>query len=413
LKEYIRPFYLKWLYFRVKPEAKPEQWNKTWDYPEFSRDQLPPPVPGKPDIVILPMTDWHTRMQRAQHLAVALGRLGHRCFYLNPNLGREFPAPVRVERRRQSIRLISERVWEVHAGLPREPVFHHRLLQPHEAASVADVLGSLTTGPPAILCQFPLWIPVSNVIKSRSGGSILYDCHDLLSGFSRIAPEIIRAEKQLFEQADVVVFSAKSLLEKQLGEMPWLADKSQLLRNAVDVAHFPPSAGTADRKVIGYAGSLDEWFDVEAVEHAARTYPDCDFVLLGRIEDRKVLTLEKLPNVRLYGEIPYQRLPVYLQQFNVALIPFLVTPLTLATNPIKLYEYFSCGLPVVSSPLPEVELFPEFTYVASTPEGFAQQIGRALAEQNPQLRAARRAVAEKESWAQRAAQLSQILSGNS
>jgi glycosyltransferase involved in cell wall biosynthesis len=278
---------------------------------------------------------------------------------------------------------------------------------------VADVLGSLTTGPPAILCQFPLWIPVSNVIKSRSGGSILYDCHDLLSGFSRIAPEIIRAEKQLFEQADVVVFSAKSLLEKQLGEMPWLADKSQLLRNAVDVAHFPPSAGTADRKVIGYAGSLDEWFDVEAVEHAARTYPDCDFVLLGRIEDRKVLTLEKLPNVRLYGEIPYQRLPVYLQQFNVALIPFLVTPLTLATNPIKLYEYFSCGLPVVSSPLPEVELFPEFTYVASTPEGFAQQIGRALAEQNPQLRAARRAVAEKESWAQRAAQLSQILSGNS
>ena len=84
--------------------------------------------------------------------------------------------------------------------------------------------------------------------------------------------------------------------------------------------------------------------------------------------------------------------------------------MTLATNPIKLYEYFSCGLPVVSSSLPEVEMFPEFTYVASTPQEFAQQIGRALNEQNPQLRARRRAIAEKESWAARAAQLSRIIS---
>jgi glycosyltransferase involved in cell wall biosynthesis len=192
--------------------------------------------------------------------------------------------------------------------------------------------------------------------------------------------------------------------------MPWLAEKSELLRNAVDVSHFPSSGGSEGRKVIGYAGSLDEWFDVDAVECAARMHSDCDFILLGRIEDRKVLRLEALPNVRFYGEIPYDRLPVYLQQFNVALIPFLVTPLTLATNPIKLYEYFSCGLPVVSSPLPEVELFSEYTYVASTPEDFAHQIGRALAEENPQLRARRRAIAEKESWTQRAAQLSQLVS---
>jgi len=87
------------------------------------------------------------------------------------------------------------------------------------------------------------------------------------------------------------------------------------------------------------------------------------------------------------------------------MIPFLLQPLTMSTNPIKLYEYFACGLPVVSSRLPEVERYSELVYLASTPDEFADQLEHALAEDTNALRKRRRLVAESESWISRCKQL--------
>jgi glycosyltransferase involved in cell wall biosynthesis len=186
-----------------------------------------------------------------------------------------------------------------------------------------------------------------------------------------------------------------------LAAMPWLETKSLLVPNAVDAAQFPLSP--AQQPVAGYAGALDEWFDVEAVRCAAECNPGCEFALIGRVEDRRVLALESLPNIRFHGEVPYSQIPAHLSRFRAGLIPFLRTPLTLATNPIKLYEYFSCGLPVVSAPLPEVEAYRELVYLASSPKEFAAQLSRAMAETDESLRRRRRRVAEDESWQARAA----------
>jgi glycosyltransferase involved in cell wall biosynthesis len=90
---------------------------------------------------------------------------------------------------------------------------------------------------------------------------------------------------------------------------------------------------------------------------------------------------------------------------DVAIIPFLSCPLTLATNPIKLYEYFACGLPVVSTRLPEMDQFPGLVYLADNPDEFLVQIEKALQEDDPALRSRRRDVARQESWMARCAQL--------
>ena len=80
------------------------------------------------------------------------------------------------------------------------------------------------------------------------------------------------------------------------------------------------------------------------------------------------------------------------------LIPFKINELTLATNPIKLYEYFSLGMPVVSSRLPEVEQFRELVYIAADSAGFAEAFRDALREDDPERRRRRREVARVESW---------------
>ena len=66
-----------------------------------------------------------------------------------------------------------------------------------------------------------------------------------------------------------------------------------------------------------------------------------------------VSNLQK-PNVHLLGRKAYADLPPYMKRFDVGLIPFRLNELTRNVNPIKLREYFSAGLPVVSSDIPEV-----------------------------------------------------------
>ena len=193
--------------------------------------------------------------------------------------------------------------------------------------------------------------------------------------------------------------------------MPWLGQKAHVVRNGVDVTRFRMAIGGCDgeakRKVVGYVGAIEDWFDVDAVEAAATAYPECDFVFLGKVENQKVLALQqRLSNVQFLGEIAYDHIPEYLEQFDVGLIPFRVQDLTLATNPIKLYEYFSCGLPVVSTALPEVEQYGELVYVAKTAEEFARQTGAALGEgSSGELRARRRDLAQRESWEARVEEL--------
>ena len=49
----------------------------------------------------------------------------------------------------------------------------------------------------------------------------------------------------------------------------------------------------------------------------------------------------------------------YVWQFDVAVIPFKINDITLMTSPIKLFEYFACHKPVVSTPLPECKQYEE------------------------------------------------------
>jgi hypothetical protein len=72
------------------------------------------------------------------------------------------------------------------------------------------------------------------------------------------------------------------------------------------------------------------------------------------------------------------------------------------TNPIKLYEYFSLGLPVVSTPLPEAQAMSELVYIADSSAAFARQVAQALGEQDCARRERRKAVARSESWMARA-----------
>src|SRR5262249_52885783 len=252
--------------------------------------------------------------------------------------------------------ILGPRLAELHARLPLEPVYHQRLLSSAENERLADLIASIApAGKQSVqVLSFPTWLESALLLRKRLGWPIIYDCHDLIGGFRNVAPELVDEEKRVLEEADFVFFSSQKLFELGMAEDRSILNKSIILRNATTPI---PMARRKKGGIIGYIGSLDDWFDIDAIRSCAKRFPDRKIQLIGRGEYEPIRVLRHCPNVEFTGEVEFEKLPEYMAEFDVGLIPFQVTPLTLATNPIKLYEYFSLGMPVVSSRLPEVEAF--------------------------------------------------------
>jgi glycosyltransferase involved in cell wall biosynthesis len=142
----------------------------------------------------------------------------------------------------------------------------------------------------------------------------------------------------------------------------------------------------------------------------ASARPDWSLVLVGPC-DTNAGILSRHKNVRFVGKVPYADIPRYAAAFDVGLIPFVLDKMTVAVNPLKLLEYFACGIPVVSTPLPEVARFGDLVRIGRNIEEFTDGIERALRASDPALRARRINVARESSWAACAEKLSLAIEG--
>src|SRR5205807_7772486 len=173
----------------------------------------------------------------------------------------------------------------------------------------------------------------------------------------------------------------------------------------VDYDHFrkalDPSTSVPEeiarllRPVSGYLGLIaSDWIDIDLLVHVARSFPHASLVMLGKIT-MDVSALERLPNVHLLGRKPYETLPAYCKGFDVGLLPFPISEVTLNANPLKVREYLAAGLPVVSTPIPEVEVLGR-CHIGADREGFHRQVDEALADPGP--RPERSEAIRHESW---------------
>ena len=184
-----------------------------------------------------------------------------------------------------------------------------------------------------------------------------------------------------------------------------------MIRNACDYEHFAAAPEVRHpRPVVGYYGAISDWFDSPLVAALARRCADLDFVLVGSTYGADLRELSRLPNVRLIGERPYAEIPGWLGSFDVTIIPFRRTPLTEATNPVKAYEIFAAGKPLVAVDLPELREFDSLVRFASDPEGFEREIRAALAE-DPSAAERRREFARRHTWERRHAALAPAIEG--
>jgi hypothetical protein len=214
--------------------------------------------------------------------------------------------------------------------LPREPVFHHRLLTPAEtetlAQAICQLLRQFGATPIVQIVSLPVWLKPAQSLRDSNSAPIIYDCHDYLPGFSTIAKGILETEPELFRSSDLVVCSAQSLMERaqSLGTPE---ARCVLVRNAAAPEFFSARGHEAKSALpirIGYVGAIESWFDAESMETAARAHPEWQFHLIGRVENEAVRQLSRFPNVHLAGEVNFSQLPGILSSFTVGVIPFIL-----------------------------------------------------------------------------------------
>jgi len=244
--------------------------------------------------------------------------------------------------------------------------------------------------------------PVAAVVAGKLGEEIVvYHCVDENTAFSGVAADALTdLERQLLERSDAVFVSAERLYESKVRHNP----RTFLVRHGVDFDHFrraldpatkvPDDVAGMPRPVIGFFGLIADWVDVEMMAEMARRFPQGSMVVIGKATT-DVSSLERLPNVHLLGRKPYADLPAYCKAFDVALNPFRINELTLNANPLKVREYLAAGLPVVSSPIPEVEVLGQCR-IAADADAFERAIRAALADPGPST--ARSEAIRHESW---------------
>ncbi len=279
-------------------------------------------------------------------------------------------------------------------GKPLIRAFNRRLLQ----FQVKRAMRGLAFQRPINWVFIP---PAGIVAGSLREDMVIYQCVDEYAAFTGVpSRSLAKLEEQLLRRADLVIVSAERLYHAKAQVNP----NTILVRHGVDHPHFrraldpatvvPPELAHLPRPILGFFGLLADWVDMELVAHVARRFPHGSVVLIGKATT-DVSLLEGLPNVHLLGRKQYRELPAYCKGFDVALMPFRINELTLNANPLKVREYLASGLPVVSTPIPEVEVL-EMCRIGRDREAFVREIEAAL--ENPGPCAARSDAVRDQSW---------------
>jgi teichuronic acid biosynthesis glycosyltransferase TuaH len=234
--------------------------------------------------------------------------------------------------------------------------------------------------------------------------------YEIMDDYPKIHPsrskKIIQVENRLIKDANLVITTSSILLEKAPRE------KTILVGNGVDYTFFnkssfeKPAPLQGMKKIIGYIGTIDYWLDFDTIDFAAEQRKDLDFVFVGPVRTND---LPDRPNIHFLGTKYYSTIPDFVHFFDVCIIPFKRNQFADTINPVKIYEYFALGKPVVASKTQEISNFMDLLYMTENKHDFLSQLENALSEQVSRIQQERKAVAESNDWSLKAKSIQKAL----
>lgn len=255
--------------------------------------------------------------------------------------------------------------------------------------SVLRILQRTQRDEVVLVVQRPDLLPTLRGLTARLRVYDVVDDYESLAETPAAARLVARAHRRMLNQCDIVWATSHTLAERI---RPYRADVIEST-NGVEVDAFvrgtacaPPTAlATVPHPRVGLIGRLNDRVDWPLVEEICRRRPDWHVVIVGPEYAAGIDTTAALarlacyPNAHRIPAIPPEAIPACVAALDVCLIPYRLTKLTLAINPLKVYQYLAAGKPVVATRLPALIPLAEAVACAAGADEFVDAIDAALA----------------------------------
>ncbi len=234
--------------------------------------------------------------------------------------------------------------------------------------------------------------------------SYIYYTRDNLIAVDYWKNQGIRLEAAHMKKADLVVANSTYLSMLASKHNPYsfyvgqgcdtsLFDRKFVTTIPADIKNIP-------KPIIGYIGALLSLrLDIQVIEFVAENRSEWNIVLVGpEDENFKNSRLHTLKNVFFLGNKSVNELPSYLNCFDVAINPQVLSPVTIGNYPRKIDEYLAMGKPTVGTKTEAMNVFSDYTYLADNKEEYITCIEKALQEDNELIRNKREEFAKHHTW---------------
>ena len=238
---------------------------------------------------------------------------------------------------------------------------------------------------------------------------------------SRLRRHLYRKLDELnLRKADRIFVISRKVMRKILERNPRLPrDKVALMPSGANTDLFVPmprkralelTGLDSSAKYVGFVGSLldHQGIDVliEAAEIVGQGQPECRFLIVGEgpmkaIWEKEVERRKTGKHFLFTGQIAYGELPAWINAADVCVAPYKGS--AGYRSPVKIFDYLSCGKPVVASRLEgTTDFFEKVEAVAlvepDNPEALANAILAILRKSGKQLREMEQVGRKGRSW---------------
>ena len=171
------------------------------------------------------------------------------------------------------------------------------------------------------------------------------------------------SQRWTFAAADRVIVVAEQLGDWLIGLYALPRARVVVIPNGTDPDRLQPAAmdvsrqqaGLPEKPIVGFVGSCYPYHDIDTLISAApdiiQAHPEVRFAIVGDGHMRSIwmdrVTTEHLSDYFLFpGRVAYEEISTYINAFTVCIALFIKDS---KGSPVKLYEYMSCGCPVIAT----------------------------------------------------------------
>jgi teichuronic acid biosynthesis glycosyltransferase TuaH len=259
----------------------------------------------------------------------------------------------------------------------------------------------------ALVMTYPHYLYLRDQV--RPDIHVYFNIDDYSQYWPRCARQVNLLERQAVRESDLTVCVSRLRSEQLRAAVPEAADRirhlphgapSIVLEGTPQQRPAPAPADLADlpRPLLGYVGSLEDRIDWDLLTRLSEALPRASIVLIGRpAPARKGSWLASYqrclarPNVHALGWRPQEVIGRYNRAFDVCLIPYRADhPFNRVCCPTKIMDYMGTGRPIVSTALPECQLYGHLFDVVADAGAFLDAVQSILAAGSDDGRAAQR-----------------------